>query len=261
MSDSISRPQCAYPDCDKIISRQSTYCRKHGAMIRANTPEGRARLARAAKAQIINPFKGRTHTEETRAIIRQKRALQVFSPESIKKLGDSHRGQLAWNKGGTVPDAIKEKIASTLRSKHEQLSSKAKERYTNETEEQRERRLTNWIKAGQENIPRMLKGTSIEAYVAQCLDAQEIVYEPQKRISYYTVDFYLPAYNLILDVHGCFWHGCEQCGYNELRHIEKRHSDQKRYHALIGKGYTVESIWEHSIRKAMSGECILRLPL
>ena len=229
---------------------------------RANTPEGRKHMPKAAKAQDVNPFKNRTHTEETKEIIREKRAKQIFSEESIRKGAEARKGQPSWNKGGTQSQVTKDKISATLQSKRDHLSQKAKERVARETEEQRERRLTNWIQAGQDNILKMLNGTSIELFVSAYLDKLGIEHKTQERIGYYIVDIYIPSQKLIINVDGCFWHGCEKCGFNSARHIAKRRSDQKRYHYLVGKGYIVKSIWEHNVRLAMQDSShILQLGL
>lgn len=286
--------QCAYPSCEKTIGRRSTYCVAHAprprpspetiklraeklrgkkrsveirsqmslsAKKRANTPEGKLRMSKAAKAQTVNAFKGRTHTEETKEIIRQKRAKQVFSEESIKKGVLSRKGRPNLkNRGRVVSEEENARRSQTLRSKREHLSQKAKERYLREDEAQREKRLTNWIKAGQDNIPKMSHLTSIEIFIAQYLDAQGIAYEQQRRISYYIVDFYVPSKSLVIEAMGCYWHGCKQCGFNDEYHVIKRQKDDIRTERLKKKGYAVIALWEHDIRKSMQdGTPILQL--
>ena len=260
---------CAHPGCDRVLSRhRHTHCQEHckrnhspetraqmsaSAKLRANTPEGRARMSKAAKAQVVNPFEGRKHTEEARAIIKAKRAQQVFSEESIKKQADAHRGKPSPKKGTKQPGEIKTRISTTLQSKREHLSQKAKDRYARETEEQRQHRLIPWIEAG-----RRQQDTAIEVYVAQSLDIQDIEYEPQKRIGYYIADFYIPSRNTVLEVNGCYWHGCESCGFNSAWHSKRRLKDKRRTTYLINKGYTVVVIWEHQLYRMMqSSEQVL----
>ncbi len=66
-----------------------------------------------------NPFFGKKHTEETKRIIRQKRADQVISPESRKKQGDSMRGRKRSKEA-------REKTSISLRGKSLSPERKAK---------------------------------------------------------------------------------------------------------------------------------------
>lgn len=46
-----------------------------------------------AKKGITSTFKGKKHTEEAKAIIKEKRAKQIFSAESLKKRSESMKGE------------------------------------------------------------------------------------------------------------------------------------------------------------------------
>lgn len=270
-----SKSICAHPGCGKVLShRTSEYCLEHylspeyparrrktyspatrakmsaSAKRRVNTPAGKANISRAASIA-GKASKGRRHTPATKAKIREKRALQVISRESMEKAWSKARGRPSKNKGGTQTPATKAKISAKLQAQRDHLSQVAKERYANETEEQREKRLNRWIQAGQEQISKMLSGTSIELFLAQHLDTLGIEYETQKRISYYIVDFCIPSRMIVIEAMGCYWHGCSLCGFNKPEHILRRERDKIRTERLMKQGYVVISIWEHDIRKAM----------
>lgn len=90
-------------------------------------------------------------------------------------------------------------------------------------------------------------GTSIERIVAARLDASGIPYLVQQPLGVYFVDFYLPEMRTVIDVQGCYWHGCIPCGYG---HMTDRHLyDQRRKGWLQKHGYEVITIWEHELRK------------
>jgi len=257
---------CIFPGCGKLISRGASYCHYHynrrershvtkskmsmSAKRRANTPEGRARMSQAASLG-GKTWKGRHHTQETRDKIRGKRAMQILSRESLEKTWSKTRGRPG-NRGG-IPhtEEVKARISTTLQSKREHLSRKGRERYERETEEQREKRLNHWIQAGQESIAKIFSGTTIEMFIAQQLDTLGIEYEMQKKIGYYIADFCIPSHMIVIEAMGCFWHGCEQCGYNEPWHILKREKEKVRTERIVKKGYSVVALWEHEIRRAM----------
>ncbi|SRR6266568_5246813 len=89
------------------------------------------------------------------------------------------------------------------------------------------------------------QGSSLEAAFASLLDAHQISYERQKEIGSYHVDFYLTTIDTVIEVKGCYWHGCSQCGYNDEWHLEKRQRDATREAYLQEEGYQVKEIWEH----------------
>lgn len=96
------------------------------------------------------------------------------------------------------------------------------------------------------------QNTSIEVFVAQWLDEYGVKYEQQKRVGYYFVDFYLTDIQLLLEVNGCWWHACEECGYNINEYsAHKQAKDKKRIAYLESKGYTVAVLWEHDLRPFM----------
>lgn len=162
----------------------------------------------------------------------KKRALTTNEKIRIK-----NKGKVPPNKG--IPMTEEQRIRDSLAKKKQ---------WAEATEEQREAWLKNWINAAKDK-----KNTTIEQFIASKLDAQGIVYEREKRIGNYWVDFFIPAENRIIEVNGCYWHACLQCGYGENEHQSRREKDAKRYATLRSKGYVVEVVWEHDIRKEMNG--------
>lgn len=58
-------------------------------------------------------------------------------------------------------------------------------------------------------------------------------------------DFYLPDWNLLIDLNGCFWHGCSIC--YEHHHIQDRvkKNDSEKESIAKEAGYQLLKIWEH----------------
>jgi G:T-mismatch repair DNA endonuclease (very short patch repair protein) len=140
------------------------------------------------------------------------------------------------NTGKKRPDWVIEKINETRKSTWENL-----------TYEERMVRLEPWIKAGQEASRKIVKDTKIERYVEAQLIATEIEYQKQFRIGIYSCDFYIPSQNKIIEVNGCFYHQCPECGFANRRTEEIRAKDARKVAYLESKGFIVEVIWEHSI--------------
>lgn len=88
--------------------------------------------------------------------------------------------------------------------------------------------------------------SSLEEVFAEALDACGIVYQRQLPIGRYRADFYLPATHTIVEIQGCYWHACLQCGYTDTSHQKVRQKDATRRRFLLNKGYHIEEIWEHA---------------
>jgi G:T-mismatch repair DNA endonuclease (very short patch repair protein) len=96
------------------------------------------------------------------------------------------------------------------------------------------------LRASQEAHP-----SSLEVQIAGLLDALGIEYIPQYEVDMAHVDFYVPSRNLIIEVYGCYWHQCDNCGHPDLG---KREQDRKRQYFLRSKGYNLYMLWEHDMK-------------
>lgn len=109
--------------------------------------------------------------------------------------------------------------------------------------EERQRLTLPWRRASQLGNP-----SSLEVQIAGLLDVLGIEYTPQYPVGMTHVDFYIPSCNLIIEVNGCWWHGCEQCAPNTVEAQEKRQQDMKRLYFLRSQGYNVYTLWEHDMK-------------
>ncbi len=234
---------------------------------RANTPEGKERMLRTSslggkasegrkrkqweKDNISDAMKKyyaeNPIPQSTKDKISASNTGRKPSLESIEKTASKLRGR----KRGPLSIEQKNKISNTLKSKSEHLSKKAKEWHAKETDEEKQKRLANWIEAGRKNVERMIDGTTIEAYVENELIKQGIEYKTQQKVGWYLVDFIIEKKYVIIEANGCYWHGCEQCGFNDENHVKKRQNELVREQRLQKRGYTVITVWEHEIRDAL----------
>ena len=58
-------------------------------------------------------------------------------------------------------------------------------------------------------------------------------------------DILIPAEHRVIEVNGCFVHGCKECTGDRGRDRLLRY--QVKVRALERAGYTVETVWEHEI--------------
>ncbi len=79
-----------------------------------------------------------------------------------------------------------------------------------------------------------MSGSGLEDFFANLLDREQIGYHRQVVIGPWHIDFYLPEYHLIIEIQGCYWHGCLQCGYDTEMHQKKRQHDINRKNTCIG---------------------------
>lgn len=103
------------------------------------------------------------------------------------------------------------------------------------------------------------KNTSIELMIADALTALNIEYEPQYRISRFTVDFFVPALSLAIEVQGDYWHANPKIYAGKPLYkaqIRTRERDKrKRAYFAIHPEYRFVELWESDIR-ASPMDCV-----
>jgi len=109
-----------------------------------------------------------------------------------------------------------------------------------------------------------LKNTKIEQIFQQVLDDNNIISIKQYKIKLTKglryLDFYLPEYNIGVEVDGCYWHGCMQCYPNSR--IDEWNKTVQRTHDIMSETYIpIYHVFEHDISKNkinMFLECLLK---
>jgi G:T-mismatch repair DNA endonuclease (very short patch repair protein) len=74
-------------------------------------------------------------------------------------------------------------------------------------------------------------------------------------------DFCLTGLNILIEVHGCYWHGCKECGITPKYGAQKRSvKNDKRKVKIVeaSQDYTLLTFWEHDINKD-PGKVIMEL--
>ena len=92
--------------------------------------------------------------------------------------------------------------------------------------------------------------TGIEELTYDALEKSEIDFEMQKYLDGWRFDFYLPNYNLFIEIDGDYWHGNTQI-YNKLNstQIENAERDKRKDKWCKNNGYNIERIWGNDIKE------------
>jgi len=90
--------------------------------------------------------------------------------------------------------------------------------------------------------------SSIEDDVAAWLFAHGLSYERQARVVHWLLDFQVGT--RYIEVHGCYWHGCDCLG----KPLTKEQRDRRARDARVAghcehRGTPLLVIWEHDIRR------------
>lgn len=99
------------------------------------------------------------------------------------------------------------------------------------------------------------KETKIEHIIANELTTSRIDYIPQHHIktTRFSVDFFIPSANLVIECDGCRYHACKKCGHTYFKDRITR--DRLREAILKKLGYRIIRFWEHDIVSSLP-KCI-----
>ncbi len=154
------------------------------------------------------------------------------SPETIKRMRVGARaGAVNRKRPPPTTDAARQNMSS---------AAKRKPPITKETRQV----MSEAAVARLENGVGPYRDTKPERVFEDQLQAAGLCYEKQVRIGTMLVDFYLPQYNLVIEIDGCWWHGCSDChpdGGAKLDQFKERKS------SLEVLGYDAIRIWEHEL--------------
>jgi G:T-mismatch repair DNA endonuclease (very short patch repair protein) len=120
--------------------------------------------------------------------------------------------------------------------------------------EEAELRQIDWQKKNK--LPKKSKDTQPELKFSCLLDELGICYEKQfKKIPRIYCDFYLPTYNMIVEVDGDYWHANPNnykpddiIGVKKLKAYEIWECDQSRNNRIIKAGYNLMRIWASDLK-------------
>lgn len=81
-------------------------------------------------------------------------------------------------------------------------------------------------------------------------------FETEQELDFYSVDELNRDLKIALEVDGCYWHGCQECGFEGIPGIKR--IDKSKETFLINAGWQVVRIKEHDIKKDLKS-CLDRV--
>jgi len=114
-------------------------------------------------------------------------------------------------------------------------------------------KMENWIQKNK--LPSNSKDTKPERIFALILDMHNIEYEKQKPVKKYKCDFYIPKYNLIVEIDGDYWHANPEkyqpedlIGGKKLLAKDIWEKDKIKSKAIIDEGYVLKRYWASELK-------------
>jgi DNA mismatch endonuclease (patch repair protein) len=114
------------------------------------------------------------------------------------------------------------------------------------------------------------KNTKPEMLVRRFLHANGFRYRLHVKNLPGKPDIVLPKYKTVIFVHGCFWHGHENCKYFVVPKTRTEWwlnkingniaSDRKAFYALQELGWKVIEVWECDLKKTRNQSLLTNLP-
>jgi len=203
----------------------------------------------------IQKLKNRRLTDEERKIISIKTKDAMKNPEIRKKISESIKGNIAWNKGihmwkmGNHPRGT---LGKTAWNKGIKMTQEQKDKNPfwlksplvnggKKSEEHKKKIGLNTKKyRWKQVLP--IQDTSIELKIQNFLIKLGIEFYTHfyvKKIYHsYQCDIFIPSKNLIIECDGNYWHN-----YPNLRRIDKIRTTE-----LINNGFKVIRLWESEIK-------------
>ena len=116
-----------------------------------------------------------------------------------------------------------------------------------------DKKMEDWI--SKNKLPCNSKDTKPERLFALILDMLNIKYEKQKPVKKYKCDFYIPEYNLIVEIDGDYWHANPKkykaddiIGPSKKTAQKIWESDKLKTLDIMNKGYNVLRYWASDLK-------------
>jgi DNA mismatch endonuclease (patch repair protein) len=95
--------------------------------------------------------------------------------------------------------------------------------------------------------------TKPERIVSEALTPLGVIFRKNVKVKgcgHHPYDFVLDELKAVIEVDGCYWHGCEVCGFggSSPRLDDRRRRDRDADLAARGAGWRVIRIWEHDLQ-------------
>jgi len=158
------------------------------------------------------------------------------SDKMKKNMSISMKGKISHRKGKNISDETKLKISKSLKGRASPFKGmKQSDKFMQS--------LHNRI------MP--YRDSKLEKMLQAFLISESILFDkhwsPKELINqkyYHRYDLHIKDINLLIEIDGCYWHGCKKCGFQDL---EKTKRDKRQNYMAKKIGYKVIRFWGHDI--------------
>jgi len=215
-----------------------------------HTPEWNAKIAASNK--------GKKRSEEVCKRISEAKLGQKYverSPEHTANQAEAQRGTLrSESQRKAQSDAAKAFYKTPEgKARAEEHAEHLRQKYADNPD-----KFQNWIDAGQAVNPKW-HDTAPERAMAAILDEMGLEYEAQYRAKWlpkgyrnHKWDFCIPGMKTLVEVDGCYWHGCKE-HYPDRWSDEQQNVEMQRDVRAEQAGWRVLRFWEHELFSDIEG--------
>lgn len=119
------------------------------------------------------------------------------------------------------------------------------------------KKIREWQKDNREDVLKSAararsytrKVSSIHLSLKRELERKGVFTRTEYKVGYFSIDEALPIRKVAIEVDGCYWHGCDVCGFEGKK--SARISDKRKDTYLSNKGWKVIRIKEHEINRSV----------
>lgn len=166
-------------------------------------------------------------TEETRSKLRAAKLGRPGNPSPWKgkKLSEEHKAALR----------VGQRRRMTRPGERERLAALARDPAKRESQRQFALQLAQ----------RPYRRSKLEKRFGALLDGAGVAYRVQFRTERHAFDFKLEAARVLIEVDGCYWHGCARCGHPGVRRTKELDAEKSAWAAA--NGYVLIRVKEHQL--------------
>jgi len=192
------------------------------------------------------------HSARVRSLISEANTGRKFSKESVQQgVATRKKKYPAGTFSRTAEMKEKDRLSNLGRKQSDETKRKKSESLKKTWAKHKksiikQRTATNMAKYGNPLGP--AKNTKLERMARWTLDRSNTKYKEQHQIDCYFIDFYIPEFNLLLEMDGCYSHGCTQHHPEQQKERERTHAKTRKLREM---GYNVLRIRECELESGL----------
>jgi DNA mismatch endonuclease (patch repair protein) len=214
--------------------------------------------------KIAEANRGKKRSAKTRARISAAKKGQTYRPRSKKHTRNQSRVQTGKPKGHG--ESVSRGVKKHYRTPAGKAQAKKHSEHLSKMYQDNPEKFQKWIEAGLSSTSRKWCDTEPELQMAAILDELGIGYVKQYREPslpkphrYHKWDFRVAGAKVLIEVDGCWWHGCaKHATASRRRELKESVTKQSRRDRVAEEqGWTVLRFWEHNLNENRFGVLVV----